>query len=359
MTKQLKILHIDLEKTWRGGQQQLFWLVEGLSKKGHKNFVICRHKSELFKKLSENNISFFTVKMLFELDPFAIYKTANIIEKIKPDIIHLHSAHAHTIGLLASKVSKYKPKLVSSRRVDFNIKSRWKYKSVNKIIAISEGVKKVLLEDRIPEHKISVVYSGVDLKRLENVSGDYLYEEFKIKKGQVIVGTVGALAGHKNYKNFIKSAEIVKKVIPEAIFFVVGKGELEQELKEYARELNMSDSIIFTGFRNDIPQILSIFTIFVLSSYKEGLCTSIIDGMASGLPIVATDVGGVGELVNNGVNGFLVPSRNPELLAEKIIKIIKEKDLWKKYSEASKIKSKEFSKEKMVDGTERIYTGLL
>ncbi|MEW6555807.1 MAG: glycosyltransferase [Elusimicrobiota bacterium] len=350
------ILHIDFEKTWRGGQQQLLWLLEELEKKGHKNFVLCQPRSALLAKLQKN---FFSIKMFFEFDPFTIYRTAKIIDKIKPDIVHLHSAHAHTIGLLASKILKHKPKLVSSRRVDFHIKSLWKYKNVDRIIAISEGVKKVLVEDGIPDAEISVVYSGVDLSRFENISSDYLFKELEIDKNNNIVGIIASLAPHKDHKNFLQAAAIIKEKLPNTKFLVVGEGKLKNALIRIAEKLKIFDSVIFTGFRNDVPQLLSIFNVFVLSSYLEGLCTSVIDAMASCVPVVATNVGGVGELVADGVNGFLVPPRNPELLAEKTIKILTEKNLQQKFSQNSKIKSKNFSKEKMVEKTEKIYFGLL
>jgi len=350
--KQLTILHIDFEKTWRGGQQQLFWLVEGLEKRGHRNFVLCQPKSALSTKLQKD---FFNIKMFFEFDPLAIYKTAKIIDKIMPDIIHLHSAHAHTIGLMASKISNHKPKTVSSRRVDFHINNLWKYKSVDRIIAISEGVKQVLLEDGISDEKISVVHSGVDFSRFLNIRGNYLYDELKIDKNDNVVGIVASLAPHKDIKNFLQAAAIIKKKLPNTKFLIVGEGKLKNDLMRFTDKLKISDSVIFTGFRTDVPPLLSIFDVFVLSSYLEGLCTSVIDAMVSGISVVATNVGGVGELVDDGSTGFLVPPRNPEILAEKTIKILTDKNLQQKFSQNSKIKAKNFSKEKMIEGTEKVY----
>ena len=357
--KQLTVLHIDFEKTWRGGQQQLFWLVEGLSKKGHKNFVVCRPESALQKKLAESNSDFFSVNMLFELDPLAIYKTSKIINKIKPDVVHLHSAHAHAIGLLASKISKHKSKIVSSRRVDFHIKSKRKYAGVDRIIAISEGVKKVLLADGIDGKKISVVHSGVDLSRFENVNGDYLYGELKIKKGAKIVGIVASLAPHKDHENFLKAAVLIKKEIPDVKFLIVGAGGLKDKLMKLVERLGVRDFVSFTGFRKDVPQLLTVFDVFVLSSYLEGLCTSVIDASASGVPVVATDVGGVGEIISNGVNGILVPPGNPEALAAAVASVLKNENIGKKFADAGRIKSKEFSKEKMAAGTEKVYSELI
>lgn len=357
--KQLTILHLDFEKTWRGGQQQLFWLADGLRKKGYKNFVVCRSDSSLQKKLAENDFIFFKVPLFFELDPVAIYRTRKIIDEAKPDIIHLHSAHAHTIGVLAARISKHKPKIISSRRVDFHIKSKWKYKNVDRIIAVSEGVKKILLLDGIDDKKISVVHSGVDLSLFKNIDGSYLYDELKIKRDNRIVGIVASLAPHKDHVNFLTAAALIKEKIPEAKFLIVGEGRLKNGLIKLAKKLGIADSVIFTGFRKDVSSLLAIFDVFILSSYLEGLCTSLIDAMASGVPIVATNVGGVGELVTDGLNGILVPPGNPAAFASAVITVLGNKNIGKKFADAGKEKSKKFSKEKMVEGTEKIYLELI
>lgn len=351
----LTVLHIDFEKTWRGGQQQLFWLVEGLNRSGDKNFVLCRPGSALSARLKENGAVWFAVRPLFELDLIAAYKTAGLINTLKPDVIHLHSAHAHTIGIMAAKISRHKAKVVVSRRVDFPIKNRCKYHWADRIIAISNGVKNVLLSDGIPEEKISVVHSGVDLNRFDKVEGSYLYRELGIQKGQPVVGIVAALAPHKDHRNFLKAARLVKKEIPDSVFAIVGAGRLKKDLTDFADSLGLSGSTIFTGFRNDVPELLSIFSLFVLSSYLEGLGTSLVDAMASGLPIVATNVGGIPEVVADGLNGYIVPPRDHQRLAEKIIRILKDEDLKKKFSARSKLLSRNFSKEKMTEGTKRVY----
>ena len=147
--------------------------------------------------------------------------------------------------------------------------------------------------------------------------------------------------------------------MPATKFLLVGDGELKDDLIRFADKLKISGSVIFTGFRTDVPQLLTIFDVFVLSSYLEGLCTSVIDAMASGIPVVATDVGGVGELVCDGCNGFLVPPGNPEILAEKTVKILTDKNLQQEFSRNSKINAKNFSREKMVEGTEKVYFGLV
>jgi glycosyltransferase involved in cell wall biosynthesis len=353
-------LHIDLEKTWRGGQQQVFWLAEGLQKKGHRNFALCIKGGALLERLASAGIECFSTGMFFEFDPFAIKNAAVIINRIQPDILHLHSGHAQSIGVLAAKFSGTRPRIVTTRRVDFHLKSKWKYVNADRIIAISEGVRKVLIADGVPAEKIQTVYSGIDLDRFSgSASEDYLYKEFNIASGRPVIVTVAALAPHKDLKTLISAAAVMKKTFPEAVFIIVGEGELEKELKAQAEAEGVSQTVIFTGFRMDVPQFLKIGAVFVLSSYLEGLGTSVIDAMACGLPVVATKVGGIPELIKDGENGFLVEPGNPELLAERIKALLEQPGLRARFSSNNIARASGFSKDQMIQGTEKVYGELV
>ncbi len=355
----MNILHLDSEQDWRGGQSQILLLSEGLKKKGYGVMVLgcC---PLLINRCREREIEAQEIPIHSEFDILAAIKVARVLKRENIQIIHIHSSHAHSIGLLASLIRP--TKVVLSRRVDFHIRKNpisWlKYKiKIDKIIAISQRVKRVLVEDGIDEKKIDVVYDGIDLTNLRNPQGDYLYKEFGFSKDIPIIGIVAALTPyeHKDHKNFLESASIIKENLPSAKFLIVGDGPFKREIENLSAGLNLSDSVIFTGFRTDIPQLLSIFTIFVLSSYLEGLCTSLLDAQAVGIPIVATNTGGIPEIINDGVTGLLVPPRNPGALAETVLKLTLDRPLAKRLAEAGKGSVKRFSQERMVDETEKIY----
>lgn len=280
------------------------------------------------------------------------------------EIVHFHTAHAHTLGLLAAQVAKV-PIRVLTRRVDFHIHkhllNRWKYGlGLTEIIAISEGIRNVLIEDGLAPERVTTIRSGIQLQRIENIGdGSYLWDEFAIPEDSLIIGIVGALAPHKHHQNFLEAAAIVKRSLPNVRFLVVGDGELRAELERSSASRGLSEDVIFTGFRRDVLEITKILDIFVLSSYLEGMGTAILDAMALGKPIVATQVGGIPEIVLQGINGFLVPPRDPNKLAGAILKLAKEPSLRDQMGSYGKMRARNFDMKKTIERTEAIYSQLV
>lgn len=363
--EKLNILHIDPEKKWRGGQQQVYYLHEALVKKGFNSTLICNPSSELQKKCNSNNLPFKTILMLGEIDIISAIRISQFCRKNKISIIHSHSAHAITIGILV-KLFYSKVKLIAVKRVDFPIKknifSKIKYnnKRIDKIVCISEFIKSVLINDGISEEKLLTIRSGVDISKFANVFPD---SDFKVslgvKKDSFLIGTVAAFAGHKDYPNLINSFREVKDKINNLTLCCIGDGPIFENIKKQAKDLNLEKDIIFTGFRIDIGIFLKSFDLFVLASKKEGLGTSLIDAMAVGLPIVSTNTGGIPELIKNGENGILVDPQNPTQLANAIIDLINNSDKRNKLSENSLRYANEFSIETTINKNISLYKSLI
>jgi len=247
-------------------------------------------------------------------------------------LAHFHDAHGAAVGGRAASWAKV-PLRIIHRRVDFPIKknaaSKRKYtKDVDAIIAISEGVKKVLVEGGIPDTRIEVITSGIDFSPFEEVgSRDFLRREFSFGPDEYLTGIVAALEDHKGHTFLFRAAKILKKRAPGVRLVVVGSGSLEMELHSQVRDLGVEDIVYFLGFRDDVPRILASLDLFVLSSHLEGLGSSLLDAMASRLPVVATRTGGIPEIVIEGQTGLLVPPKEPEALAEAIIKLYRDRDL--------------------------------
>ena len=362
----MKTLHINTERTWRGGEQQTVFLAKGLMKLGHKAAIVCQPASPLALKAKEEQIETYELKMRGEADVIAILKLAFLLKQNDYDVVHMHTSHAHTLGVLAVLFSGAKAKKVVSRRVDFSIRKHYtshlKYLwGVDKYIAVSEAIKDVLIKDGIPSEKIAVVHSGVDLSRFNGTSGDYLRREFDVNSSTFVVGNVAHLADHKGHEYLIKAIPMVVREFPDVKFFIVGDGELRSHLHGLANKLNLDDRLIFTGFRKDIPQFLDFFDLFVLASHSgEGICNAVLEAMAMGKPIVATAAGGTPEIIEDGVNGILVSARNPESLAKGIISIIHHRNIAKKLAENGRqTVETRFSVEKMVCKTVDVYMELM
>ena len=357
----MKILHVDTEKTWRGGQQQAVYLHEALiSRDIASGFVTpCGSKTGEYlknKKLPVHYISFYG-----EWDFIHGLSLAMLTRKEGYDILHLHSAHALSWGLWA-KLFRPSLKLIGVRRVDFSIKknclSYLKYSNhlLDIIIAISDNIKKVLISDGIPGNKIVTIHSGVDLQKHHQVAVPTNFRSnWQIPADAIIVGTIAAFVGHKDYPTLLKSAALVLKKKQNVRFMAVGEGVLLPEMKKMAQQLGISERFVFCGFQKEVGVFLKSFDIFVISSRKEGLGTSVIDALAIGLPIIGTRTGGIPEMVEDGVNGLLVDPQNPDLLAEAILTLIDDRSLRDEMSSRAKDSAKQFSIEQTVEKNIALY----
>jgi len=259
------------------------------------------------------------------------------------------------VGSAAAALAKV-PLRVISRRVDFRLRDNYfsylKYtKDIDVLIAVSQNVKEVLIEGGVNPEKIKVIPDGIDYTLFEEAtSNDYLRRELSFEKDDFLVGIVAHLADHKGHKYLIKATQILKEKAPKIKVIIVGSGPLRMELDKQAKEIEVEDIVFFLGFREDIPQILASLDLFVLSSYLEGLGSSIMDAMASRLPVVATNVGGIPEVVVHEETGLLVPPRRSTSLAKAILRIYENRDLGKKLGQKGyELVHRKFSAEAMAN----------
>lgn len=352
------VLHLDTEKGFRGGQQQALYLHTQLLHRKIESYFAVPQNSYLQAKLEIVKKSCLPYSFSGELDFVAGYRLAKFAKKHKVNILHAHSGHALALALW---IKLFLPGviIVGSRRVDFCIHgffSKCKYRAADKIICISQEIKKVMLTCGIKESKLKVVYSGVDLFRFKDSVPNYNYLP---DRNAFVIGTVAALTGHKDYPTLLKAAEICLQQESQLFFVSLGDGPDKERITALAQEEPLKSRFLFLGHKAEVGQYLKTFRIFVMASKKEGLGTSVIDAMALGLPIVATNAGGIPELINDNVNGLLVEKQNPQKLAGAILLLAKNKNLATKLGEQSKSEAQKFSMQKMVDGNLALYRELL
>jgi glycosyltransferase involved in cell wall biosynthesis len=199
------------------------------------------------------------------------------------------------------------------------------HKLTTRYIAISETVKRYgVSELKIPSEKIEVIYNAIDTQKFSSSAVDKRakLKELGIPAGRKIVTTVGSCEERKGHHYLIEAAEQITRKMTDVHFLFVGDTAADPEFVNLMREMlgakKLQDRISFTGTRTDIAEILSVTDIFVLPSLYEGLSIALLEAMASGLPVIATSVGSNPEVVANGINGFIVPPKDPQLLAHKI-----------------------------------------
>jgi glycosyltransferase involved in cell wall biosynthesis len=311
----ISFLFIDTERVWRGGQEQLFTLIRGLRQRGHIVHLIHQPDSALAERCRETGAFLHPLAIRSEIGLISLLRLYSIINRIRPDILAFNTPKPILIGTLASRFIPVGIRVIF-RRVDFplrrNLFSRLKYTwGIDGIITISDSIKNRLRNAGVPGSRITTIYEGIDLP---------LYPKLTraVQPGrQLVIGTVSHLSREKGMRYLIEAAALIPEANKRLKVVIVGEGACLQELMELARERGL-ENITFTGFRSDIPELMKSFDIFVLPSLSEGLSSSILEAMASSLPVIASNVGGIPELVRDGENGLLVAPADPAALAEAI-----------------------------------------
>ena len=353
-------LHIDSERTWRGGEQQVLYLTTGLKRRGHAVTVACQPGSPLAERAGDAGLEVVELPMRGDADFVAVLALWKLIRRRGIDVVHMHTSHAHSLGSAAATLAR-RAHTVVTRRVDIgiarNVFSAFKYRhGIDRYIAISEAVRRVLIAGGVDGRIIDIVYSGINLDRFDGAEPGRLREEFGVAPGTPVIGHVAALAGHKGQRHLIDAMPRVLEALPAARLFMVGDGNLRGQLESQARELGLQGAVTFAGFRSDVPQWLSLFDVFVMPSVLEGLCTSVLDALAAHVPVVVSDTGGLPEIVQHEQTGLLVPPAQPGPLADAIVRLLRDPELGRRLSEAGRRHVEEhFSAVSMVEGSLRVY----
>lgn len=349
----LRVAHLDTARTWRGGQQQVLWLMEGLRERGVRNLLLAP-RGPLLERAAASGLATQRWESRGEWDLAAAFAARAALRAFDPDVVHMHSAHAHALGMLALG-RRRRAKVVVSRRVDFAIAthffSRIKYGwPVDRYFGISRGVLDVLRRGGIPEARLALVPSGVRFATAEEeASAADLRAEFGIPADGAVVGTVAALAPHKNHADLLRAVPAVLAVRPDVHFVWIGEGECRADLEARRRTLGLESRVHLAGFRAGARALIPQFTVFVMPSYLEGLCTSIIDAQSLGVPVVATDTGGIPDLVSGGLNGWRVPPRDPPALAAAVLEALADPAEAARRAAAARESVQAFSAERMVE----------
>jgi glycosyltransferase involved in cell wall biosynthesis len=357
----VRIAHLDTGREWRGGQAQVLQLARGLRGRGHEQLLLAP-PAPLLERARAEGLAVAEWRSRGELDLGAMWRARGLLRRFAPHVAHMHSAHAHALGVPAARAALVAG-VVVSRRVDFDVArhaaSALKYRlPVDRYICISEGVAEVLRRGGVPPSRLVVVPSGIDLARPVGAGAD-LRDLLGAGPSTPVVGTVAALAPHKDHATLMQAAARVVQRRPEVRFAWVGEGECRPALEQLRAQLGLERVVHLLGFREDARALLVQFTLFALSSYLEGLCTSLLDAQALGVPIVATRVGGIPEAVAQGEAADLVPARDPEALAGAIVRLLDDEPRRERLRAAGTMSVRRFDVSRTVAGTERVYREVL
>jgi len=341
-------------------------LVKGLQKNGIEVTALCNFREVEMEDLRKHNIEVLPFSLKGELNPIndlqALIKVVKILKKQDVDIIHCHGFKAGLIGRMAAWITgcpcvytihNFLPEAVSKikRMAAIWIEKTLFFKT-DYIIAVSQALKKYAINTfGIPEDRIEVVYNGIQIPQSED-DGICIRKKWGIKEDDILVGTVARLIRSKGIDFLIKAIPKILSQYPNVKFMIVGSGPEEERLKEFAESLNCSNNIIFAGYVKYIWYYYKAFDIFILPSLSEGLGISVLEAMASSKPVIASNTGGIPEIIEHGVNGYLISPGDSGEISEAILHLILRPEERKRYGDAGYLTvMKKFDNQIMIDRT--------
>ncbi|MEW6052261.1 MAG: glycosyltransferase [Nitrospirota bacterium] len=273
----------------------------------------------------------FSKKSLEVFNPFVITKLSGILRRKNIDIIHCQKHKPTIYGSLAALVSgnisviAHVHGLARTRSWKRKLTNWFLLRGVKKIVAVSESVRKDVIKNNwgLDPYKVITVKNCIDLSTIDSIriSKGESRAQLGLAEDEFVFGTVGRLVATKGQSYLIEAFALVKERIPNARLVITGNGPLFGELQKKAANLGVASRVLFTGYRNNVFEMLRAFDIFVLPSLAEGLSIALLEAMASGLPIIASEVGGIPEVFGNCKCGKLVKPKDVRSLAAAMIEI--------------------------------------
>lgn len=372
--KRLRVLHVIGGGEFGGAERHILNLAGAIDPQRVELTVCCLFEAPFFQVAREAGLPAVAVPMRRKADIASLKRLRTYIVENKFDIVHTHGVRANLVGRIAargvpgvravvttvhSQITLDYPGLVNRLTNIFTEKALRRL--TTHFIAVSEGLKESLINEGVPPEKITVIYNGLDLAKFQPASpGGSFLAGWGIKGSRPVVAIVGRLHSVKGHTYFLQAAALFAQNSPEARFLVVGYGPERPELENLTRDLGLADKVIFTGFVEDIPSLLGEIDLLVISSLSEGLPFTAVEAMAAGVPVLATAVGGLKELLEHEKTGLLVPARDPQALATGMAWIAQHPDrVQQMVQKGRKVIENKFSAAAMARQTEQLYRRVL
>jgi len=372
------ILYVITKLELGGAQKQLLELIRGLDKSRFNVFLFTAQEGILMSNaLSINELHIKKSSWLERnLNPikdfFSLMEIFSFIKRNKIDIVHTHSSKAGILGRIAGRLAGTKTVMHTVHGWPFHqyqpFLSRMIFLWLEKIAAVCSDKLIVVSRSDLQiglkyicndQNKYALMNYGVELDLGPEQTHKAVKEELQIKEGDLIVGNISCFKPQKAPLDFLKLAAIVKKSFPRIKFVLVGDGVLRKKIERAILRANLQDNLILTGWRRDITAILSSIDVFVLTSLWEGMPVSALEAMRCAKPIVATDTGGIREIVVDGYNGFLVKPKDMQSMSRQLITLLKNKTLREKMGCLSREQiSSKFSPQSMIQANQDLYETL-
>jgi glycosyltransferase involved in cell wall biosynthesis len=339
---QWRILHTESSRGWGGQETRVFVELQWMRAQGHWVALAAHPDSAISRKAHEAGIPFYALRTHKAWLPAEVLRLSAWLREHRVDIVNTHSSNDGWLAGLAARLAKCI--LIRSRHIEVDYPNRfWSGLAFRHlphyVLTTSQRIVNRLMEElEVPGDRISCIATGTDLSRFNPTVKSTLRDELKLAPGTALVGMISVLRSWKGHATFLEAAEILLADKKRPVYFVIaGDGPGRDELKAKVAQSPWQGNVTLLGHRTDVPNVLAGLDVLVLPSFAhEGIPQIILQAEAMARPVVATTVGGIPEVVEDGVTGLLVPPRNPPALAEKIGQILADPALGARLGEAAR-----------------------
>jgi len=362
----LKTLFLIDELDIGGTEQQILELVRRIDRSRFEPVVCCFRHGAKAREIESMGVRVVHEPKSLKADPGLVLRLARLMRRERFDIVQTYLWGANTWGRLAARLAGVPHVLASERNVDIweerykQVLGRWLARTTDRIIANSEAVRRYLLDHSIPPAKVVTIYNGVNFDRFRTPCDPAVRRrELSLPPDAILAGTVARVEPAKDHATLLSAFSLIADRTPRLHLAIVGGGTELDRLRDRARDLGVADRVHFTGPRTDAAEWLQSVDFSVLSSVKEGLSNTVLESMAAGRAMVATDVGGNAEVILEGETGYLVPPREPQALADAIARLAGSEERIRAFGLAGRERVHDlFSVERMVERTQDLYLSL-
>jgi glycosyltransferase involved in cell wall biosynthesis len=364
----LRTLFVIDELDIGGTEQQILETVRRIDRDRFEPYVCCFRHGAKAREIEALGVPVLHEPKRLKADPGLVLRLAAMMKRERFDIVQTYLWTANTWARIAARMAGVRWVLASERNVDIweetykRVIGRFLARSTDRIIANSEAVRQYLLgRGGLAADKVVTIYNGVNFDRFRTqTDATVRRRELGIADDVVLAGCLARIEPAKDHGTLLQAMALISSRVPKLELVLIGGGSEEERLKRMADELGIGPRVHFVGFRTDAAEWLQSVDISVLSSVKEGLSNTVLESMAAGRPVVATDVGGNAEVIVEGETGFLVPSRAPTELGAALAQVASSPEMMASFGAAGRRRADDlFSVDSMVKHTERLYLDLV
>ena len=332
----MKILILNTSRNWAGTEAHSIVLATELIKQGHSVEIGCDPLGQIYKRAMARDIPVFPIRINNSSQRILVLPSILRHAKNK-DVIISNCGNEILSTALTSRLLKIKSIFIvhSLGRISF-LKRFLLSRYIDKTIGVSLAVCKYLIDNKIPENKIHLIHNGIEIDRFKPTETKEIKAEFGLRPDEYIIGTAARLTRSKGVFELIEALSMLSKKRKNIRLIIAGDGPERDSLELFAKDLGVLERVIFAGLRNDIEKIYSAMDVFILPSINEPFGLAILEAMAVGKPVIATNAGGIPEIIRDEETGLLVEPRSPKAIAEAIDRLIEEPEFLKKISQAGK-----------------------